>query len=125
VDLVHAWLGRFGAGASQHNVANDSAGCDITDLIDVFWIQFDRDTRRELAFDWRDAFEFELKGERRVGVLESGQIVRCKVPRHQKLLRLELLLLQSDRTEDVDNDSAGLRQVQLGQFRHAECWIYR
>jgi hypothetical protein len=25
----------------------------------------------------------------------------------------------------VDNQAAGLRQVQLSQFRHAECWIYR
>jgi hypothetical protein len=33
--------------------------------------------------------------------------------------------LLSDRAEDVDDNAAGLRQVQLGQFRHAECWIYR
>ena len=122
---MHTRLGGFCTRARQQNVSDDFAGRHIADLIKMFRIQFDRDAGGKLAFDRRDPVELKLERQCRFSVLESGQIVRGKIPRHQKLLRLELLLLLSDRAEDVDDNAAGLRQVQLGQFRHAECWIYR
>ena len=125
VDLVDTGLDRLGARAGQQDIADDFAGGDITDLVEMFRIEFDCDAGGELAFDGRNAFEFELKCQGGFGILQAGQIVRGEVPRHEELLRAKLLFLLSDGAEDVDDKTAGLRQVQLRQFRHAECWIYR
>jgi hypothetical protein len=125
VDLVDAGLDRLGARAGQQDIADDFAGGDITDLVEMFRIEFDCDAGGELAFDGRNALEFELEGQGGFGILQAGQIVRGEVPRHEELLRAKLLFLLSDGAEDVDDKTAGLRQVQLRQFRHAECWIYR
>ena len=83
-------------------------------------IKLNGDARCELTSNRRYTFELELPSKRCIPLLQSRQIIRSKISRHQQLLWSKLLLLRRDRTENVDDQATRLWHVQLSQCRHAE-----